>query len=719
MKRDGSGGASDRVKLVRWLRSLVLTVCVLLTCPAAAAIPDFSEVRKEYLPSDVPLLDRNGEAIHWLRINQQVRRLDWVKLANISPTLVAAVIQAEDKRFYAHAGVDWAALAEAAVNSLFRGKQRGASTLTMQLAGLLDPALRPGKTKRTYRQKWNQIEAAQELEKRWSKAQILEAYFNLVTYRGELQGIGAAVKGLFDKTPDGLDEAESLILSSLLRAPNASSNLVAKRACQLGEIIAARTPCANIQEKVTAALERASNIAPDIALTPQVARQLLKETRATRSTLDAATQRVATEALFEQLRQLKGRSVTEGAVLAVDNRTGEVLAYVSGGPESASSYVDGVVAPRQAGSTLKPFLYGLALERRLLTAASLIDDAPVNLPTANGLYVPQNYDHEFKGMVSVRLALSGSLNVPAVKTLMLVGPDTFLDRLHALGFAGLTEDANYYGYSLALGSAEVTLWQLVNAYRVIANGGRYGPLILLPADGVKMEQAIDPAAAFVVADILSDRGARAITFGLESPLATRYWSAVKTGTSKDMRDNWCIGFSDHYTVGVWVGNFNGEPMRDVSGVTGAAPVWLEVMNFLHGMAPNRGPVAPRGVIAREVRFEPALEPPRREWFLAGTESSQVSLGPVGSISPRISYPVEGEILALDPDIPAVNQGVLFEMSPVDHSLTWRLDGNELPGNIPWQLEAGEHVLTLQDAKGQEVDRVRFAVRGSGIRPGKS
>ena len=416
--------------------------------------------------------------------------------------------------------------------------------------------------------------------------------------------------------------------------------------------------------------------------------------------------------MYEQLSRLADSKVQEGAVLVVDNQSGDVLAYVSGGPDSRDIYVDGVQAQRQAGSTLKPFLYSLAIERRLLTAASLIDDAPVNLSTPNGLYVPQDYDHEFKGMVSVRLALSGSLNVPAVKTLMLVGTDEFINRLNQLGFIGMTEDGDYYGYSLALGSAEVTLWQLVNAYRTLANRGRYSPLHLVPDSNSPSTPVIDTGAAFVVADILSDRSTRAITFGLESPLATHYWSAVKTGTSKDMRDNWCVGFSKRYTVGVWVGNFNGEPMREVSGISGAAPVWLDVMNFLNEPAPDTPPHAPAGLVAQEISFEPAVEAPRREWFLAGTASRKITLAPTGNIKPHIRYPVEGEILALDPDIPVANQAVFFDMYPVDPAMRWHIGQTTLQNDTPWHPQSGEHLLMLEDNTGQVVDTVRFVVRGS-------
>ena len=204
------------------------------------------------------------------------------------------------------------------------------------------------------------------------------------------------------------------------------------------------------------------------------------------------------------------------------------------------------------------------------------------MPEQRGIYRPLDYDREFRGLVSMRTALASSLNVPAVRTTDMVGVEVFADRLRRLGFSGLVEEGDYYGAALALGSADVTLWQLVNAYRTLANGGKYSDLRLTTdADTQKSTRIYSPEASFVISDILSDRASRSTTFGLENSLATRYWSAVKTGTSKDMRDNWCVGYTDRFTVGVWVGNSSGAPMRDVTGITGAAPTWLNVMNYLH------------------------------------------------------------------------------------------------------------------------------------------
>jgi len=446
------------------------------------------------------------------------------------------VIRAEDKRFFHHSGVDWLALSDAAWSSLFSSKARGASTLSMQVAAMLEARLRRGKEHRTLGQKWDQINAAQALEKAWTKRQILEAYLNLSAFRGELQGVGAASRALFGKQPSGLNERESLLLAVLLRGPNATGESVAKRACALGVAMRPPQPCEGLDVLAHEAVEGASNPRPAVALAPHVARMLVTaEQRRVQSTLDGRLQAFALDAVNRQLAMLEGQHVSDAAVLVVDNASGEILVYVGNSGElSSARYVDGVKAARQAGSTLKPFLYELVIEQRLLTAASLLEDSPLNIVTPGGLYVPQDYDREFKGLVSLRTALSGSLNVPAVRSLALVGPELFVDRLQALGFEHVAHDGDYYGYSLALGSAEVSLWELTNAYRALANGGQLAPLTLtaVKAPG---QSVMDRAASYIVADILSDRAARSITFGLASPLAGRFWAAVKTGTSKGAR----------------------------------------------------------------------------------------------------------------------------------------------------------------------------------------
>ncbi|MDF9393423.1 MULTISPECIES: penicillin-binding protein 1C [Methylococcus] len=679
-----------------------------------SVIPAFHSVQAEWMPSDAYLLDRNGEVIHEQRVDFSARRKPWMPLSTFSPALVKAILAAEDRRFHEHGGVDWRAMAAAAWETL-GGRKRGASTITMQLTALLDLRLARYGGGRSIRQKLGQITAAWTLERRWNKDEILEAYLNQLRFRGELEGVPATALGLFGKEASGLDETEAVLLAAVLPSPNAGATRIARRACGIARAAAFTVDCGELERRAEMALARVHRPPPTVTLVPHLARRLLKKHgEKVRTTLSAPVQRRVIEALEQQLRGLKARNVRDGAALAVDNRSGEVLAYVgSVGPASRAPQVDGVRARRQAGSTLKPFLYALALERRYLTAASILDDSPLNLETRTGLYVPQNYDRNFKGRVSVRTALAASLNIPAIRTLILVGLEPFHERLWNLGYRGLTQDGEYYGYSLALGSAEVSLWEQVNAFRTLANGGLLSPLHWLAGDApAESRPIIDPRAAYIVGSILSDRSSRALGFGLDNPLTTRYWSAVKTGTSKNMRDNWCIGFSERYTVGVWVGNFEGDAMHEVSGVTGAAPAWLEIMNGLHADLPSRPPAPPEGVVGRRIRYADALEPERQEWFVAGTEIAEV-MAPEAP-TPRIETPADGMIIALDPDIPARNQKIILRARPARSGISFLLDGKsvgyaETP--MKWPPEPGDHVLKLTDDRGRTLDSVKFQVRG--------
>jgi penicillin-binding protein 1C len=684
--------------------------------------PPFEQVKRNYVPSEAWLLDRNGEPLHVLRMDAAVRRLPWVRLEELSPALIDALLASEDKRFYAHAGVDWQAALSAMWDNLKRSAERarprGASTISMQVAAMLTADAKARDGARTMGEKWDQAMAARELEKKWSKREILEAYVNLTFWRGELQGIHAAAKGMFRKSPSGLDRDESVILAALLRGPNAKPGVVLRRACALRHAQSADASCAHVQELGIARLRMRYRLPPEQTLAPHVARRLLSHGgEELTTTLDARVQRFARDTLRAQLTELAGRNVEDGALIVLDNATGDVLAWIgSSAGLSRAEQVDGVLAERQAGSSLKPFLYGLALEKRYITAASLLDDSPIVLPAGGGVFVPQDYERDYKGLVSARAALASSLNIPAVSTLSMVGIEPFQRRLQALGFTTLTESAGFYGYALALGSAEVRLVELANAYRALANGGRVSSIRLQPGEQRgAAKQAMNAQAAWIVGDMLSDRSARALTFGLENSLATRVWSAVKTGTSKDMRDNWCVGFTDRYTVGVWVGNFSGEPMYDVSGVTGAAPIWRDVIHFLHAHEPSRQPRAPRELVSREIRFEPAIEAPRQEWFLAGTEIEVVTATPVASDAAlgKIAYPLDGNFMAVDPDIPLERQRVVFLARGAAAAFEWQLDGTMLDGRgvrVPWQPSQGRHVLTLRTPEGTDLDRVSFEVR---------
>jgi penicillin-binding protein 1C len=523
---------------------------------------------------------------------------------------------------------------------------------------------------------------------------------------------------MFGKAPHGIDSAESVVLAALIRAPNARRESVATRANALSRTLG--SPGLS-RGAVAASLDSAfSGHGGDyarVALAPHLAERLLNGgSGSARCTLDRELQRFVIDTLHRQIVDVRDRRVDDGAVIVVDNATGEVWAYVGGaGDLSNAPDFDAIRARRQPGSTLKPFLYALAVDKHLLTAASLIEDTPLELPEQRGIYRPLDYDREFRGLVSMRTALASSLNVPAVRTTDIVGVEVFADRLRGLGFSGLVEEGDYYGAALALGSADVTLWQLVNAYRTLANGGKYSDLRLTTdADTQKSTRIYSPEASFVISDILSDRASRSTTFGLENSLATRYWSAVKTGTSKDMRDNWCVGYTDRFTVGVWVGNSSGAPMRDVTGITGAAPTWLNVMNYLRDRFGSGQIVRPTGVALSEVSFPGAVEPPRQEWFVAETEPTS-SLTNLDDANPQILSPAAGTIIALDPDIPAVAQRVVFEASQSARNSRWILDGRSLApvrGTLLWTPTPGAHTLSIARDSGSAPQTIQFTVRGS-------
>ncbi len=717
-----------RLRLQRswaWYRasSRALRCCVatsaLVIASSAHAVPSFAEVKAAYRPSDIVVLDRQGEPLQTVRIDKTVRRLPWVALGDVSPALLQAIVLSEDKRFHEHSGVDWSAVAQSAWSNAWNTRTRGASTLTMQLAGLLDDDLARPAGGRSVTQKLSQAYTATRLEAQWKKSQILEAYLNRVAFRGEMVGIGAMSQTLFGKHPSGLDAQEAALSAALLRGPNAGVATVAERAC--GVLQQQKQPCQGVTALAHSALARRGGMPLGEQLAPHFARQLASLPSvvgkpAWPSTLDARLQRLAVSTLQRHLAELKGRNVEDGAVLVLDNASGEVLAWVgSSGSLSGAAEVDGVISRRQPGSTLKPFVYEFAFEKRLITPASLLDDSPAQLAAGSGLYLPQNYDRAFKGWVSARTALGASLNVPAVRVGAMLGPEALLNRLNDWGLA-LPESGGFYGPSLALGSADVSLLALTNAYRGLANGGLLAPvkLQMKPLPKKAPKRVADAEAVYLVTDILADNAARVRTFGLDSALVTSGFAAVKTGTSKDMRDNWCLGYSDRYTVGVWVGNASGAAMHQVSGVSGAAPVWQALMRYLHRGHPSKPPSRPAGVVQQQARFDAGREPVRDEVFLAGTAPGEwraAMAAPVQRFG--VASPRDGSIYAIDPDMPPRAQRITFE----GEAGRWWLDGRSLGQGtrVAWAPWPGRHVLRWSAAVGRAAQTVEFEVRGANVK----
>ena len=658
----------SRAKLKRLFVFGALSLLVVMGF-AWQAIPlrSFESVRQSYQASDVWVTDREGHPLESVRTDDQRRSLDWVAWSDVSPAFQSMLVAVEDRRFYYHPGVDAIAIVKAVGERFSQGSRRGASTLTMQLVGLLQEG-KFGRRRNVW-EKLQQMASAVKLSVLWSKEHVLEAYVNLAPFRGELVGLRAASLGYFAKNPSGLVPNESALLIALLRAPNATPELVARRACRMLKV----SDCASMQSYARQILSKPYRLARSRELIPILSKNFIVDgpnQSVIQTSLDGRVQELALKLLREQLHTLKAQNVQDGAVLVLETQTGRVVAYIAnaGSGYSSAEQIDGIVARRQAGSTLKPFVYATAFDWRLLDASSLLDDSPADIAVSLGrVYNPKNYDHIFRGLVSAGDALGSSLNVPAVRALQLVGETRVLDRLRSLGFEELQDD-EFYGPSLALGAMDVTLWELTKAYRQF---------------GVD-EATFSPATRQSIFNILASPEHRRFTFGMDSPLTLSFPAAVKTGTSKDMRDNWCIGWTADYTVGVWVGNFNGEPMWNVSGMSGAAPVWRSLMLALH---PN-----PKGAISKYER--PAEPLPRR------------------TIS-RIRYPAADMLIGLDPDIPAALQKLPIEIENPQKDLKVYVNQRLLSQGQEttlWALQKGKFLVELQGSAGEVVDALRFEVR---------
>jgi penicillin-binding protein 1C len=607
------------------LAVVVLPVLGLVVGAALTPLPE--ELRQRRYSGSVRFLDRDGALLREVRADDATRAR-WVSLGEVGPRATLAVLAAEDRRFYEHHGVDVLAVARALVSNLVhRRVVSGASTLTMQLARLVRP------TPRSAWGKLRQAALALRIEASLSKREVLEEYVNRAPFGADVRGLDAASRLYFDKAPGDLSLAEASALAAIPRGPAVYAmgrhpeRVERRRDRILGrmrdagwisqeewaraksEPLVVRQPrgtfgAPHLVAALQAGLLGAATVpmATGDGTAPYPSTGLRPETVTT--TLARDLQREAEFATQAALRPLARRHVTAASVVVIENATGEVLAYV-GSPSFADAahggQNDGVRAKRQPGSTLKPFVYGLAMERLGFTAATTLPDVELHLPVSTGVYAPNNYDERFHGPVRLREALANSLNVPAVWTAAELGPDAVLARMRELGFASLVGTPESYGPGIALGDGEVTLLELSNAYATLARDG-----VWLPVRGVRQElgrggqplplkapgprRVMPRPIARVITDILRDDHARLASFGERSALDLPFEVAAKTGTSKGFRDNWTVGFTREVTVGVWVGNFDGSPMREVSGITGAAPLFRAVMDAAMRARP-RDPLA--------------------------------------------------------------------------------------------------------------------------------
>jgi penicillin-binding protein 1C len=582
----------------------VLPVAALVARAATMALP--SELTERGGSESIRFVDRDGRLLREVRADDATRARA-VTLAEVSDDLVHAVLAAEDRRFFEHPGVDGLAVVRAVWSDGAHARiVSGASTLTMQLARLVRPH------RRTLLGKLEEAALALRIEASLSKPRILEQYLNRAPFGAGVRGVDAASRYWFDKPPADLSLAEAATLAAIPRGPAVYAidkhpeRVVRRRDRILDRMVAAGWTTRDAVERAPrepllggARTGKGSLGAPHLvralaegagALWPRELGESPRATGAERveTTVASDLQREVEGAAREQIAALVDRHVTAAAAVVLENETGDVLAYVGspdfGDPRAGQN--DGVRALRQPGSTLKPFVYGLAMERLGWTAATVLPDVPLRLAVANGVYAPMNYDERFHGPLRLRDALGGSLNVPAVWAAEQVGVEEVLGRLRALGL-GLDRADDWYGPAIALGDGEVTLLELANAYATLARGGIGRPVRAVRAVvGAAGRREVAPgeprrvmseAVAEELADVLADPRARMASFGAQSALDLPFEVAAKTGTSKGSRDNWTVGFTREVTVAVWVGNFDGSAMRETSGITGAAPLFHAAM----------------------------------------------------------------------------------------------------------------------------------------------
>ncbi|MBF2022776.1 MAG: penicillin-binding protein 1C [Hydrococcus sp. C42_A2020_068] len=753
---------------------LLLAVLIVRSLPYLAPIRASDLVREGVA---IEFSDRRGLPLGTI-LSRDQNHTAVVPLQQISPQFIHAILAAEDGRFYQHGALDMRAIARSLLQAI-QAKRivSGASTITMQLARMLEPA------PRTFSAKIREIWLSWRIAAGTNKDDILEAYINRLPMGGNIYGVEAASHVYFGIPAADLNLSQASLLAAIPNNPNylnpydyweplkKRQRYVLDRMVEDGYIN--RSQRDRAYEEVVVLQPRQQGIIAAPHFLFWVASQLPKEHPSQiQTTIDRPLQQFVEAQVKDIVRSLAPHNVHQAAAIVIDNRTGEILAYVGSTDYFAQTRLgrnDGVQSLRQPGSTLKPFLYQLALEKHLIRPNTVLADVPTHyaIPGAK-LYSPKDYSETFQGPVRIRIALANSLNVPAVRVLEKVGVAAFLERLHQLGFEHLKRDPEYYGLGLTLGSGEVSLWELARAYyqlSVISKGG-YGqgnqsdsiaitlnPPVQLPVISsiISPSPLISSSSWSLVTDMLSDRYARAKSFGVESVLNLPFPAAVKTGTSSNFRDTWTVGFTTDYTVATWVGNFDGEPMKQVSGVTGAAPLWNRIMLHLHEKREPASFPSPPGMVKRPICALSGLKPTAacpsvvQEYFypedLSEYESHPDTFYQTVSAQKgqyRLNLPREyDEWLAKQPQssnlmpsalkILSPNTGDYFLINPADpqrqrlefklggignQPVEWRLNGEKIATNssssLFWQLRPGNWTLDVKS--GEMMDRVTFQVR---------
>jgi penicillin-binding protein 1C len=753
---------------------VALGAAIVGACALFVAWPLSDELVARRPSSSLRVLDRAGGLLR--EVSAEGRS---VPLENdeVPPVVRAAFVAAEDRRFDEHIGVDVRAIARALKDSIAAGEiVSGASTIPQQLARRLVPR------ERTVAGKVKEALWALRLSAHLTKERILVEYLNRVPLGNGTVGVEAASRFYFGKPARLLSPGEAALLAGMAHAPAREDPFRhPERARARRDVILGRMRAAGFLDDATAqrALDERLELAPgdrelraphfSLALVSSLRDRGLADAVQVETTIDPALQARVERIVADELAgPLAKAGVGQAAVVVLDNATGEVLAYVGSRGFFDAEHQgmnDGVRARRQPGSALKPFVYGLGLARGM-TPATLLPDVELTMATETGTYAPRNYDKRVHGPVRLRAALQNSYNIPAVHVAEVLTPARVLDTLHGAGFASLDDDPDHYGVGVVLGNGDVTLLEMANAYRGLANGGVWRPVVdvrdardgwgraLAVTSTEKPRRFLSKGAVALLTDILVDEESRAPAFGLDNALDFPFPVAAKTGTSRAYVDNWTAGFTAERTVAVWAGNFDGTPMKHVAGITGAGSIFRRVMraamegvehpapltnarafetaricplsgalagpscpgafdeHFLDGTAPHERCDMHRGKAGGETAL--ALPPRYASW--ARAEGLPLVDDASRPGRPRLLSPTDGAEFAVEPGVPE-GQGIPLRIAAGGHDvvLVRGDDGTRLSLRAPFStwLEArpGTRRIALYlPGESEPVDEAVFVVR---------
>jgi penicillin-binding protein 1C len=709
----------------------------------------------------IQICDRNGELLREV-LSFDYKTSVWIPLERMSPWMIWATIIQEDKGFLFHHGFDICALVRASYDNIRRGRVvSGGSTITMQVAKIV-----LNLRSRSIASKILEIIYALKIELYLTKQEILEIYLNRVPYGNQTYGIEAAARLYFRKGADQLSLSESCTLAAIPKAPSLLNPYTGEaalrkardlllRRLQARTCLDALTFGMSQKEPLHLALKELNFEAPhfvDYILT-QKARQF-NSAASIITTIDRSLEKTLEKMLNTTLESLRDYHVKQGAIIVMDIETGEILAMVGSRDyfDATEGQVNGCLSPRQPGSSIKPFLYALALQSGM-RLSELLPDTVVEFRLRDGTcFAPRDYGHQYHGPTRAREALASSFNVPAVYLVERLGVERFHELLLQLGFHNLNKGPAYYGLSLGLGAGEVSLLELVNAYRVFARGGAFnnacairtiydhrGKKLVLPEEDPR--HILSAEIAYLITDVLTDDASRYKAFNTDNALHLPFACAAKTGTSKDYRDNWCVGYTTRFAVGVWVGNFDGAVMQGVSGISGAAPLFRDIMIELHRPdypeAFKRPTALACANICARSGWIARKECPNviEEIYLPGTvpiDSCDIhgttvqtkmarpllANAQIGTHGIDILEPNVGDIYRIDPQITISTQSIKFKIRADEHvqDVSFRVDGEVIsheayPFECFWYPARGTHTLEVsaENCSTKYTDQVVFHV----------